>query len=78
MILWWVANALLVLALPVVLAEASKIMRSLATTRAAARDIAASLRSVSATAPPTMTTLSAVAELCRRLEREEVPCPSPV
>lgn len=48
MILWWVGNALLALALPVALFEAFKIIRSVDTTTVAARDIAVSVRSVSA------------------------------
>ncbi len=75
--LWRVGNALLALALPVVLAEAFKIVRSLAAIRVAACDIARSVGSVSATVRPTMATLSAVAVLCRRLEEEVVPCPAP-
>ena len=68
MILWWVGNALLLLALPVVLFEAAKIIRSLNTVKAAARDIAGSVASVSATVPPTMSALSGIATRCRQLE----------
>ena len=70
MILWWVGNALLVLvALPLVLAEAFRIIRSLNVVTASARDIAGSVRSVSSSVPTVMTTVSGIASGCRDLER---------
>ena len=68
MILWWLGNALLALALPVVLLEAFRIIRSLDVVRAAARDIAGSVHTVSGTVPGAMTTLSRIAGSCRQLE----------
>ena len=68
MILWWVGNALIVLALPIVLIEARKIIRSLNVVKAAARDIAGSVHVVGGAVPLTMSTLSRIAERCRRLE----------
>ena len=65
--LWWVGNALIALALPVVLVEAGRIIRSLGAVKAAARDIAGSVDVVGATVPPTTSTLSRIAERCRRL-----------
>jgi hypothetical protein len=68
-ILWWVGNALLAfVALPIVLVEAFRIIRSLTAVTTAARDIAGSVQSVSGSVPPVMTTLAGVADRCRRLE----------
>ena len=67
MTLWWAGNALLLLALPVVLFEASKIIRSLQVVRGAARDIATSVHTVGATVPPAMAVLDRIAGRCRQL-----------
>ena len=70
MILWWVGNALLAfVALPIVLMVALRIIRSLAAVKAAARDIAGSVHSVSASVPPVMTTLGGIAGRCEQLAR---------
>ena len=70
MILWWVGNALLAfVALPVVLLEASRIIRSLGAVKGAARDIAGSVQSVGASVPPVMTSLGAIAGRCEQLAR---------
>lgn len=62
MILWWVGNALLAfVALPMVLVEAFRIIRSLSAVTSAARQIAGSVDSVSASVPPVMTTLGGIA-----------------
>jgi hypothetical protein len=67
-ILWWAGNALLAfVALPVVLVEASRIIRSLAAVKAAARDIAGSVQSVGGSLPPVMTTLGGIAGRCEQL-----------
>ena len=69
MLLWWVGNALLALvALPLVLAEAIRIIRSLGVVTGAARDIAASVQSVSKEVPGVMTAVSGIASGCRELE----------
>jgi hypothetical protein len=68
MILWWVGNALLVLALPIVLVEAFRIIRSLSVVTGAARDIAGSVGSVAAEVPSLMGTLGGIAAGCRELE----------
>ncbi len=69
MILWWAANAVLAfVALPIALALAFRIIGALRAVNAAARDIAGSVESVSASVPPVVTTLSTVAGQCRRLE----------
>jgi len=68
-ILWWVGNALLALvALPLALVLAFRIIRSLGAVRAAARGIAGSVESVGASVPGVMSTLSTVATQCRQLE----------
>ena len=70
MILWWVGNALLAfVALPIVLMEAFRIIRSLAAVRAAARDIAGSVESVGASVPPVMATLGGIVGRCQQLAR---------
>jgi hypothetical protein len=70
MIVWWVGNALLAfVALPIVLVEALRIIRSLAAVKAAARDIAGSVHSVGASVPPVMTTLGGIAGRCEHLAR---------
>lgn len=70
MILWWVGNALLAfVALPVVVLEASKIIRSLAAVKAAARDIAGSVHSIGGSVPPVMATVGGIAGRCERLAR---------
>jgi hypothetical protein len=67
-ILWWVGNALLAfVALPVVLVEALRIIRSLAAVKSAAPDIAGSVQSVGASVPPVMTTLGGIAGRCEQL-----------
>ena len=67
--LWWVGNALLAfVALPLVLAEARRIIRSLNVVSGAARDIATSVKSVSGSVPAVVTTVSGIASGCRRLE----------
>ena len=68
MILWWAGNALLALALPIVLAEAFGIIRSLSGVTAAARDIAGSTKALSQAVPPVTGTLVGIAEGCRALE----------
>ena len=69
MILWWVGNAILAfVALPLVLLEAFRIIRSLQAVTAAARDIAGSAGAVSGSVPPVATTLSGIADRCRRLQ----------
>ncbi len=69
MIAWWVANAVLAfVALPVVLVEALRIIRSLTVVTTAARDIAASAQSVAAAVPTVATTVSAIAAGCGQLE----------
>lgn len=68
MILWWVGNALLVLALPIVLVEAFRIIRSLSVVTGAARDIAGSVQAVARTVPPTMSTVGTIAQRCQNLE----------
>ena len=68
MILWWVGNALLaVVALPLVLVHAFRIIRSLSAVTVAASDIAGSVDAVAGTVPPVMTTLGAVGAKLRRL-----------
>lgn len=68
MILWWVGNALLAfVALPVVVLEASRIIRSLAAVKVAARDIAGSVQSIGGAVPPVMTTIGGIAGRCERL-----------
>jgi hypothetical protein len=68
-ILWWAGNALLALvALPIVLVEAFRIMRSLNVVIAAARDIATSVQSVAASVPAVATTVSEIASECGELE----------
>ena len=68
--LWWVANALLAfVALPVVVLEASRIIRSLAAVKAATRDIAASVRSVGASVAPVMASVGGIAGRCEQLAR---------
>ncbi len=70
MILWWVGNALLAfVALPIVVLEASRIIRSLTAVKAAAREIAGSVRSVGASVPPVMTAVGGIAGRCERLAR---------
>lgn len=70
MILWWAGNALLAfVALPIVLREAFRIIRSLSAVTAAARDIAASVQSVGGSVPPVMTTLGGIAARCEQLSR---------
>jgi hypothetical protein len=67
-ILWWVGNAFLAfVALPVVLVEALRIIGSLAAVKAAARDIAGSVRSVGGSVPPVMATLGGIAGRCQQL-----------
>lgn len=68
MTLWWVGNALLALALPIVLIEAFRIIRSLAVVTGAARDIAGSVQRVADAAPPTMDALAGIARRCHDLE----------
>ena len=69
MILWWLANAVLALvALPIVLLEAFKIIRSLTAVTTAARDIESSVHAVASAVPPVMTTVSGIAGRCQRLE----------
>jgi hypothetical protein len=70
--LWWVGNVLLVLALPVVLTEAFRIIRSLSVVTQAARDIAGSVQTVSRTVPPVMGTLGSIAGRCRDLDAAAV------
>jgi hypothetical protein len=68
--LWWVGNALLAfVALPVVVLEASRIIRSLAAVKAAARDIAGSVQSIGGSVPAVMTTVGGIAGRCERLAR---------
>ena len=70
MILWWVGNALLAfVALPVVLMEAFRIIRSLAAVKAAARDIAGSVESVGGSVPPVMAPLGGIVGRCQQLAR---------
>jgi hypothetical protein len=72
--LWWAANAALALvALPLLLMAAGRIIRSLGVVTAAARDIAGSVESVSASVPPVTATLSGIAGQCRELEAATVP-----
>jgi hypothetical protein len=66
--LWWVGNTLLLLALPVVLVEAFRIIRSLSVVTGAARDIAGSVQAVSRTVPPVVGSLGGIAGRCRDLE----------
>jgi hypothetical protein len=68
MMLWWVGNALLLLALPVVLVEAFRIIRSLSVVTGAARDIAGSVQAVSRTVPQVVGSLGGIAGRCRDLE----------
>ena len=67
MILWWIGNALLVAALPIVLMEAIRIIRSLAAVKAAARDIAGSVKTVSGSVPGVVTAMSTIAVRCEQL-----------
>lgn len=68
MILWWVGNALLAaVALPLVVIEAWRIIRSLAAVTAAARDIASSVQSVGRSVPPVMTALGGIASRAEQL-----------
>lgn len=68
MILWWVGNALLLLvALPIVLLHAFRIIRSLSAVTVAARHIAGSVDTVAGAVPPVMTTLAGVAGKLGRL-----------
>jgi hypothetical protein len=68
-ILWWAANAVLALvALPLVLVEALRIIRSLGAVTAAAQGIEQSAGAVATSVPPVMTTLSGIAGKCQRLE----------
>ena len=70
MILWWVGNALLALvALPIVLVQAFRIIRSLSAVRTAARDIAGSVQSVAGTVPPVMATLGGITSRAEQLSR---------
>ena len=68
--LWWLGNALLAfVALPLVLAEAVRVIRSLAVVTDAARDIAGSVQSVAGAVPGVVTTVTGIASGCRRLEQ---------
>ena len=70
MILWWVGNALLAfVALPIVVLEASRIIRSLAAVKVAARDIAGSVQSIGGSVPPVMAAVGGVAGRCEQLAR---------
>lgn len=70
MILWWLGNAVLAfVALPIVLVEAFRIIRSLTGVKGAARDIASSVQSVGGSVPPVMSTLAAIAGRCQQLAR---------
>lgn len=70
MIAWWVGNAVLAfVALPIVLLEASRIIRSLAAVKSAARDIAGSVQSVGGSVPPVMATVGGIAGRCEQLAR---------
>ena len=70
MILWWVGNAVLAfVALPLVLSEAFRIIRSLQVVTAAAGDIATSVQSVAGSVPAVATTVSGIASGCGDLER---------
>lgn len=67
--LWWAGNlAVALVALPLLVVEAGRIMRSLRTVTAAAGDIAGSVESVAASVPPVTASLATVAAHCRRLE----------
>lgn len=69
MILWWAANAVLALvALPLVLLEALKIIRSLSAVTNAAAGIEHSVQAVAGSVPPVMAALSGIAGKCERLE----------
>jgi hypothetical protein len=77
-ILWWVGNAFLAfVALPVVMVEALRIIRSLGAVKAAARDIAGSVRSVGTSVPPLMTAVDGIASRCLRRAGGGIRCPSP-
>ena len=68
MILWWVGNAVLgLVAVPIVLLHAFRIIRSLSAVSVAARDIAGSVDAVAGTVPPVMTTLGGIAGKLRRI-----------
>ena len=68
MILWWVGNALLAaVALPLVVIEAWRIIRSLAAVKAATCDIAGSVHSVGRSVPPVMTALGGIAGRAEQL-----------
>jgi hypothetical protein len=68
MILWWVGNALLAaVALPLVVIEAWRIIRSLAAVKAATRDIAGSVQSVAGSVPPVMTALGGIASRAEQM-----------
>ena len=66
------ANVLLAfVALPIVLREAFRIIRSLAAVKAAARDIAGSVHAVGGSVSPVMTTLGGIAGRCEQLARSD-------
>jgi hypothetical protein len=68
-ILWQVGNAVLAcVALPLVLVEAFRIMRSLKVVTGAARDIATSVQSVARSVPTVATTVTEIASDCGELE----------
>ena len=67
-LLWWLGNAIVVVAvLPLVAFLALRIIRALTTVRHAAEDIRASLRTVAGNVPTAMSALSDVATRCDRL-----------
>ena len=74
MILWWAGNAVLALvALPVVLVVAFRIIRSLGAVTTATRGIAGSVRSIGGSVPPVMTSMAGVVAAARRLETTVAP-----
>jgi hypothetical protein len=67
-VLWWLGNAIVVVAVfPLVAFLALRIIRALTTVQAAAVDIRSSLSTVANSVPPAMTALSDVAARCERL-----------
>jgi hypothetical protein len=72
--LWWGAHAALALvALPLLLLEAGRIIRALRVVTAATRDIAGSAEAISGAVPAVTASLSGVAGRCRQLEAATVP-----
>ena len=67
-VLWWIGNAVVVVAIfPLVAYLALRIIRALGTVQSAAEDIRASLQTVRGGVAPAMSALSDVAIRCEKL-----------